>query len=223
MLMLGSQVPNLLKTGFGAFQAIKGNKLSKELDRPFFDIPESAMEALSRSKQLASETLMPGQGYYETQIDKSASRSFAGAREGASNPAQLMEAALKIGENTNDSVLSMAIKGMERKDSNSRDLIKDLGTMSKWEQMQFNTNEMQPFLDDASLASSMQGAGLQNIFGGLDGMGAGLSAMLGEEDMAAMLERLRSGTGKKKPTMTEALNTDVLPDVVPIPNYDTYA
>ena len=219
-LKLASFIPDIFKGTMGIVQNIRGNKLEDGLERPYMDIPKSALEALERSKQLASENLLPAQGVYEQQLDKSASRSLAGAREGARNPAQLLEAAMGIGESTNDSVLGLAIKGAERKDKNQGQLNRQLNTMASWEKMQFDTNEMQPFLDDAALASSLKGSGLQNMFGALDGISANASALGENMDWAALLKKLSEGEGKKKETTSEGLTNPTDTVNIPNPNYE---
>lgn len=204
-LKIGSMVPDLFKTIAGGFQFGKGNKLENEITRPLMDIPESAKEALSLARNQASQKLLPGQGYYETQLDKNQSRSLAAVRESATNPAQIAEAALRIGDQTDDSILNMAIRGAERYDMNQRNLQDQLGAMADWEQLQFEMNELEPFLDDAALASSLQGAGLQNMFGGLDSLGANAASFAETLNLKEILGNLESGEGK---SLTESLTED---------------
>lgn len=182
-----------LKTAFGAFQASKGSRMAKNLVRPEMEIPQSALDSLELARAQAGQNLLPGQGFMQAQMDTNAARGLAAARESASNPAQLLQAAMNINNQSSDNLLSMAIAGAERKDRNIGRLQDNLNTMANWEQLQWQTNKFDPYREKAALASSLQGAGIQNMFAGLDSAGATLMGKDQMDNMAKMLKELQEG------------------------------
>lgn len=193
----------LIKTILGGAQMIGGGIMGARNKRPTFEIPEAATQALGLARAQAGSDVLPAQGLFENLIAESSGDSMAASRAGAQNPAQVLEQALGINKNRNKSLTQLAISGMDRKDRNISQLQSAMGAMAGWQKMQFDINEMQPFLERAGTASSLLGAGMQNTLGAIDSYGATKIGDAELQQVLAELKKLQEGGGE---TMTQAIN-----------------
>ena len=79
------------------------------------------------------------------------------------------------------------------------DVTQQLGNMATYQDKEWQLNEMQPFLDAAATASAMGGAGMQNMMGGLQGMGGAIGGAYANK---ALMDAAKSVTGTMTPPAT---------------------
>ena len=195
----------IAQLGLAGVQGLSGLIMGATNKRPTMTIPDEVTNALELAQKRAGETLIPGQGYYEDKIDQNATGALTAARQAASSPAQLLEAAIGINRNTNDSLSTLAIEGASRQDRNTNQLYRELHNIAKWKQQLFETNEMRPFYEKAATASSLIGSGIQNAFGALNSQATINASNEQAKIVSDMLKQLSEGEGE---TMSQALTND---------------
>ncbi len=195
-----------LQLGLGAAQLI-GGFLKQSGRRPTYEIPDSVRQALALSRIRASDPYMPGYQQAKDQIDLVTSNAIRGAQESGSAQQSLpgIVGALQR-ENRN--------LGMENALSQERDmqgLQQLLMNYGNYEDQEFQMNEFAPYLEREQEGRDMFGAGLENLFGGLNMSevlkmyGAGGGQNRGQrnkgfsEDQVKTLFQLLSGNPAQKP------------------------
>ena len=71
-----SAVPAIAQGVTGLVQSARSKDILKNLQRPTFEIPEAATQALNRSKNLASSMNMAGQANVESRLDQNTANAL---------------------------------------------------------------------------------------------------------------------------------------------------
>jgi len=177
-------VPALIQAGTGIAQFVSGNRAMKNNVRPMMDIPDSAQSALGLRRSMASQMEMPGQSQAEQAMNQQVALGAQQATQTAGTSSEALGAltnmfAARMGQQ-ND----LAGQAAQNFNMNQDKLAGELARMADWEQQQFMTNQMQPFLDKAAMSSAMVGSGMQNAFQGVTGIGGAVAggAMMKNQD-----------------------------------------
>jgi hypothetical protein len=201
-----------VKFGTGAFQNFRAEKIARNNVRPMANISEEARRALAIAENLASTSTIPAQGLYENRIDKNFYASLGAARDGAENPAQLLESVIALSDNAALMEENLNIRGIERSDRMMQQLQGALGTMDRLKMENFELNKLAPYLETAGRASALKGAGLQNMMGAFDSVAASMIAQGQNNEFAEILKQLQQGTGEEE-TMLESVENGTGPEV----------
>jgi hypothetical protein len=188
--LIAQGVPALIQGGVGLGQFISGNRMRKENVRPEFEIPDSAKAALGMRRTLASGQEMPGMTQAETALNQQLATGAQLATSTAGSTAEALGAIQNMYANRMAGQNRLAAQSAQYNMEMDNALAAELGAMANWENMEFNINEMQPFLDKAGMASGMLGSGMQNMFQGLSGAGG---AVAGNAMNREVFDMLKSG------------------------------
>jgi len=165
---MASAIPAAINTGFGIYQTIRGSKMLKDLKNPNMEVPAGAIGAENVAKNLAMQTMLPGQSLMENKIDNLVSNSILDAKKVSDNPNDALDAVFKsygMGmEKTND----LGIASANFQTNNQMNLQGQENTMAQWQNRVWENNELNPYLRKANTASALLGSGIQNISGGLN-------------------------------------------------------
>ena len=170
-----SLAPTAIKLGTGIAQMIKGNKMGKDNPRPEFEIPTAAIEALNSARVGASTFGMAGQDLMESKLDQNLANTTSDILGSATSSTDALAALVKAGGNRMASQTDLDIAGAQDYEQRKRELRGELKGMAEWQNLEFQTNEMQPFLDKAAAASALKGAGMQNVVNSLSEAGGTLA------------------------------------------------
>jgi len=155
--------------GYGIYQLIKGSKLSKT-ERPEWEIPESEMDALGLSKRLASQRELPGQSIME---DKMRGSTAAGvnAITDVSGGSDAMGALVDLFGKEQYGLADIGVEAERQYLAKQQGLVGALQRMGQLEQQKNEWDIYDPYKETMREASMMKEGGLQNIFGGFQGLG----------------------------------------------------
>jgi hypothetical protein len=167
--------PTAIKLGTGIAQTIKGNKMGKDNPRPEFEIPTAAIEALNSARVGASTFGMAGQDLMESKLDQNLANTTSDILGSATSSTDALAALVKAGGNRMASQTDLDIAGAQDYEQRKRELRGELKGMAEWQNLEFQTNEMQPFLDKAAASSALKGAGMQNVVNSLSEAGGTLA------------------------------------------------
>ena len=152
--------------GYGIYQNVQGSKAAKEAEanRPKYKIPLSLKRALG-SAQLRSLQGMPGAIRSEMlqEMDRSRMASLAQINERRGG----LGAVSQLEQTQQDSIRQIGLMDIQERNKNLQNLQQLRGVMAQQEQAAFQWDEAERYKAAAGAASAMQGAGLQNIFGGV--------------------------------------------------------
>ena len=161
------------QTAFGAYQYLKGRQLAKKAVRPEMEIPRDIYNKLTTAQQMALEGMSEQERkQYLENLQRVANFQMS---EMGSRKAGLVGAA-ELGQTQADALTNMAVQSEQMRRQNQMYLGQTQSEMAGWKQQQFQANKMAPYEAQVTAAQAMQGAGLQNIWGGAGSAGKNISA-----------------------------------------------
>ena len=161
----------------GGKQVRDGKKIDKNNKFIKYERSGEVRDALALSERNYLNG-MPGSDLYENRIGTSAAMAMESATQGASSSGDVLDAATKISQNTNNALLDLGIQEDEFKQRALGGYTDQLENTAQYADKEFNYNVAQPYQRNAAAASALIGAGNQNVFSGVDeGLGAAASAL----------------------------------------------
>jgi hypothetical protein len=188
-------IPAALQAGIGIAQGIKG--LSMNPERPEYEIPESATEALANAKYVASQTGLPGADIFRSALRENMANSVFNLTQAASSPTQILAGVEKMNQEYANQEQELAMKSAQNYLNNQGVLRSELGAMAAREDQAFIANEYNPWLMDMERKQSLLEGSATNIIGGA----TGLANLAGDK---AELDFLRELYGKDKKKQNES-------------------
>jgi hypothetical protein len=201
-------IPAIAQTGYGIYQAIKGAKMAKGLERPEYQIPEEIKSNLSQAQRLALEGMTAEeQQNWVDNIQRSgnfALRALGDRKAGLAGIAGVQQG-------MTDAYRQVGETDAQMRRQNISQLMQQNQVMAGYKDKEFELNEMNPFLAAAKAAESMKGAGVQNIFGGVK---SGLDTVLSQDVYKQMMGD-GVGGGPATATTPSATTPTGIPPVTP--------
>lgn len=155
-------LPAAIQGGLALAQ-LAGGALKKS-QRPEYKIPDSLKQSLALSKIRAMDPNMAGYGEAKTNIDLSTANTIQAATQ--SGNAQESLAAIMGQEST--SLRNLAAQNEASQRADVQDYGRELSEYSRYEDMKFQLNELDPYKDAAQEKRDIVGAGIENLFGAAD-------------------------------------------------------
>lgn len=153
-----------IQSAIGIAQYLKSQKIAKNNAKPAYEIPSEIKDNLSQAQMQALEGLPEAQkNEYIQNVQRQQNQGLnaLGDRQaGIAGLASLTQA----GNDANKSLLSMDAQARQQ---NQAGLMNARTQMAGYKDKDFELNKLLPFQQNAQAAQGLQGAGLQNIVGGL--------------------------------------------------------
>ncbi len=153
-----------LQSALGAGQLLYG-ALMDNGSRPKMQVPGAINEATTMARQQANVTVRPGNDYAISQIKRNEGSSINALRRGVGSGQQILAGVSQINQNTNRALAENANQNTLFKFNATQNLQNSLARLGQYQQQQFQTNEMQPYLTSQQTKNMLVGAGIQNISG----------------------------------------------------------
>lgn len=169
IMALAQAVPAVAQGVQGMVQNRKSNKLSEGLEDPNMPIPPAAKEALDIARANASSRYMSGQLANQAKLDTQLSNIMGSITQNSRSPQDAIAALTMLGAQGQQQQLGLGADVARDYERRQADLRGELHNMQGWENKQWETNVMEPFLRDAAAASAMKNAGINNMYQGLKG------------------------------------------------------
>lgn len=167
---------SLVSTGAGIAQYISGRRRERNAgDRPQYQTPKEVEDALNLARTRASRGQMPGEGIAREMTREATASSMNVARQAARTPSDLIGAAVGLGGNQMRAGNQLALSRAQYQDNAEAQLTNQLGFTAQFRDKEFELNEREPWMQEMAAASAMQGAGLQNIVGGVGDLSGGMA------------------------------------------------
>ena len=198
----------------GANQSAKAERLAKSN----IFTPEEMPYEVGLGTDLAARNYtngMPGSAQARSDIQRTAATGFYRGQQGATSGADIQDLATRIGYGTNLANNQLGAREQEYKANALGQYESALGNQAQWQSKLYNNNTLQPYLRTANLASSMYGAGQQNLYSGIDDIGS--SAVGAAQAFGG--SRPTSGAPWQNPTALDAPLQGASAGVTPQPYY----
>lgn len=190
--LLGGLVSGGVKFATGLQQRRRARRLRREAQREFdrnpFRTPVEALQALSSSQNLASQTRLPGQDLLEAQFTGAAGGAIQAGRETAVTPQDVAAQATQAYQNLYVNPLqNLGVQAAQNYAANQQGLQDQLGNVARYRTQEWEQNVLMPYQRAMQTAGSLATAGQHNIFGGIDsalagGIGAAAAASSRNDD-----------------------------------------
>ena len=152
-----------LATSIGQF----AGGLARRVDRPQYEISDSAKQALALSRAKATTPYMPGYSQAKTNIDLATANKIKAA--GQYGNAQ--ESLAGIAGQEASMIRNINARNEAFRDKSINEYGSELNRMAQREDMEFKLNKLDPYKDQFQEGRDMTGAGIENLFGGFDKLG----------------------------------------------------
>jgi hypothetical protein len=178
--------PSALKAGQGIMQGIKGNKLAKQNIRPTYEIPKEFQQNLAIAENMAKIGL-PQQQYNQAQQNFQRNQASALRQFGRMGNPRGLAGIVRAG---NDASLGLDVADAQARMSNQRNAMGFRSQIGQQQLAKQQWDKFSKFQEQADAAAALQGAGRQNVMGGLS-----------ELSQIGQMAMLNGGTfGSKTPT-----------------------
>jgi len=180
------------KAIFGGIQASRGRKQMNSLlkNRPQYNISQGYLDAFETYQNLANSQL-PGYDIMKEQIDQSGAKAMNYAERGAMGSNQYMSAALSSQDKELDAIKNLGLMSAQWRGQQKQNLIQGQQMMGQQQDIQFQTNKLDPWNIKANMASERMGAGMSNLFSGLEGMGGSIMNYAGTKAYLDVLKGMQ--------------------------------
>lgn len=173
-------LPPALQTGYGIYQAIKGNRLASQNVRPTYTIPKEIDQNLSDAQRMAIQGMPEQQRQnYINDLQRNAQQSL---NQMGSRQAGLAGLGV-LNQNQNDAYAKLLGMDAQQRMANMQQLQQVRSQTADYRDKAFDLNQMQPYANRYAEAQAMQNAGNQNMMGGVQST----ARMAGQAANLAML------------------------------------
>lgn len=164
-LPAGTKLQTVLGVGQGLYGALMQNG-----QRPHMPIPGAVSEATGIARQQAMATTRPGNEYAISQINRNKGQSINTLNRSLGSGSQILAGVSQINQNTNQALAQNANQNTLFKFNATQNLQNSLARLGQYQNQQFQTNQMQPYLTRQQGKNMLVGAGIQNISGAANTM-----------------------------------------------------
>lgn len=168
-----TKIPELI---LGGSQLMKSARINPV--RPEYEIPEAENRAIGLSKNLASETRLPGQSAIEGRLDESTANELATIERMGYGGASDINAASRAYGNQQDKETQLGVSAANMRLQNQRNYQQALDRYAMFQDKKWQLNKMDPYLRDAQAKAALYQAGMTNLTGGAKDIGGGISNLL---------------------------------------------
>jgi len=192
-----SAIPAVTQAITGLTQSARSKDILRNLERPTYNIPLAATEALNRSKNLASSNQMAGQSNVTQRIDQATANSLYDINQNSSSGVEALAALSGVYSNQMDAENQLGLNAAQDYQRRQAAVNNELNRYAGYQDAQWDYNVNQPFQEKAAAAQALGEAGMRNKYEGLKGVVGAASMGL-------------SGMGNKSATNQSSLPADAL-------------
>ena len=168
------------QAGFGLYQNIKGNKILNNTERPEYQIPDEIYQNLTEAQKMALEGLPAEQKeQYLQSIDRGASTALtanASRKGGLSSVNDIMRS-------QTDAYSTLLTQDATARMQNQQAAMAQRQSLANYKDKAFQYNQDEPYRQNLAEGQALVGSGLQNMWGGLSGVGGAAMGALNYNQM----------------------------------------
>lgn len=172
LAITAAAIPSLYKTGAGFLQTLQGKIMGGRNTRPTYEIPEQVLENQRLAQREYTDPRLPGQSIMEDQLRNVTGTGVGQAKNVTTSSGDLIDAVTRLSSLEGRNINDLNLEGARKQERDLANLMNTNDVLAEYQDRKFDYNQNQPFQDNAAAASAMIGAGNQNVFSGLDTLGA---------------------------------------------------
>lgn len=153
---------------FGGIQASKGKNILENTNRPTYKIPDEVLKNLSVSERMALQGLPDAQK--KAYVD-SLQQNLATSLRGLSSRKSGISGISRLNQTQNQAYQNLLAMDAQARQENQGTAMDARNVMAGYKDKQFQFNQVDPYNAKIDEGQALYGAGLQNIFGGLNTAG----------------------------------------------------
>jgi hypothetical protein len=169
-------VPELFKLYQGFKQKREAKKLAQQ--RPEFEIPAAATEALEMQRSQALSQRLPGQALAQENLGRSTQRGMEAIREGGGSSAEIIAGATNLAGQEQAGLNQQAVQAAQFQQQAQQNLVGGLQQYAGYQQQKQQYDVLDPFAQQMRAKAALEEGSMQNIYGGMKGTAAaGIESM----------------------------------------------
>lgn len=165
--------PSIGKGIMGAMQARAGKRLRDEYDRPIYERPQEARQALSTAEMMAY-TDMPGLARTEELAAGRTANVADQIQQTGQDTASKIKGLTGLYQGELDTLRDLAVSEAGFRLDSLRNYQNELGRAAAYSDQEFQINRMEPYENAMLAASELTGAGLSNMYAGMSDLSSGM-------------------------------------------------
>lgn len=178
-----SAAPALAQGITGFVQSKRAKDILRNLQRPTYQIPNSATEALNTARVLASTNQLPNQVQAEQSINQSAANANYNITQNATSGTEALAAMMGVAGGQMSAMNELSGMGANFANQQNQNLINSLNRYASYEDKAFQLNQFEPYMMKLQEGQALAAAGMQNKFNALNnlaGIGANMAGSIGK-------------------------------------------
>lgn len=192
MMGLG-MIPEAFKLGLGVTQALRARKIEKTQQRPIFNIPGAAQNAMAGQYNLASGQA-PGLNTAMQQLAQAQAGSINAVQNSGGGGAERLAALTMLDQNAGNQAQQLGATQQQWQATQQQNLINQQNQYADWQQRAWEYNKYKPYEQAMAKAAELRNAANTNIYGAAKSTGGLISSALsGGNDTAGTAQKAASG------------------------------
>ena len=159
---------SLFQTIMGGIQMVRGMRMKPV--RPTYQTPEEVNQMMANA-QMQQYAKAPGVSAAEANLRLSAAQTMASVNDAATSGASALAAGAAVNARLNNEYMRLGAQQNAFRLQQQQAYNQALMSKAQYTDREFEINQYQPFLDAAQTKAALTQGGMQNIFGGLNGLG----------------------------------------------------
>ena len=164
-------IASAAQTGMGMAQSFNAGAKRRKAQREFtpYAIPASAKASLDKAQSIASMRGIPGEDLTRSRAMGTTARAVESARRTAESPSDVLSVLGRVWGSNVDMEHNLAMAGEQAYERRQQGLMSALSRFAGYETERWQYNELYPYMQAMGEAGQLEGAGGQNISGGISG------------------------------------------------------
>jgi len=186
-----SGLANIGQALYGGFQARRAKRGLEDLrrNRPIYETPEAATQALGLSRQMAYGE-MPGRTYAEERLGRTTAAGVRNIGRMAPSSSAALGAVTDVFGKRMDAERELGYNAALWRAQMMQNYQSQLGQMAQYQDQAFNLNQWIPYQQQMNELQSQRMAGQQNLWGGIQGLANTASGFMGDMSQLGAMQQM---------------------------------
>lgn len=191
----------LFKLGTGIAQGIRARRLGRT-ERPTYQIPQAAQEAMQMAQQRALASRLPGEAIMQENIDRQLAQTARGVSGLGAGSAERLAAFGVASQAAMDQQRQLGLSRADMQLQNQLGLQDQLNQFANWQEREFRYNLDEPYRNAMAAAAREGNASNLNISGALKELGGTVASTIGTQGGVGGMQAMTANPGVNPQTMT---------------------
>lgn len=169
-LALAPAIPALAQGVTGIVQTQKSKNILEGLNRPAFEIPKAATEALNQARVNASTMYSPTHNNQQQAINQAFANTAYNVNQNATSAPEALAALVGAGANQMNAENQLGAQDAQSVANYRNQLQNELNTYAGWQNQAWSWDKQQPYIAKSNAAMALGNAGMNNTYQAIKGL-----------------------------------------------------